>query len=220
MNVENLDQDTVTLVPHNIDMEENQDLTMYLISNYQLMYRDEKRKRSGIKLEIKFKRKITNEMMTTYLPSVLLMLITYATTFFKPFYFEAALTVNLTTMLVLTTIFTAVMDKLPPTAYVKMVDVWLIIAQCYPFIEVILLTYMEYYREGDDHGEMRINHHGAERIVTVTPPSSSHKVIDVKESSETEDIVAAIESVLTNSKEEGKVTYSMGTRVITLQLNF
>merc|ERR1711888_178353 len=101
-------------------------------------------------------RKITNEMMTTYLPSILLILITYATTFFKTFYFEAALTVNLTTMLVLPTIFTAVMDKLPSTAYVKMVDVWLIMAQIYPFIEVVLLTLMEYHREGGENSEMTI----------------------------------------------------------------
>ena len=46
-----------------------------------------------------------NEFLTTYLPTVLLILITYATTFFKPFYFEAALTVNLTVMLVMTTLF-------------------------------------------------------------------------------------------------------------------
>ena len=43
------------------------------------------------------KRKILSEMMTTYFPSFLLMMITYATTFFKPFFFEAALSVNLTT---------------------------------------------------------------------------------------------------------------------------
>ena len=90
-----------------------------------------------------------NEMMTTYLPSVLLILITYATTFFKPYFFEAALTVNLTTMLVMTTIFMTVMQMLPCTAYVKMVDIFLIFGQLYPFAEVVLLTIMEYNREDD-----------------------------------------------------------------------
>ena len=110
---------------------------------------------------------IMNEMMTTFLPSVILILITYATTFFKAFYFEAALTVNLTTMLVLTTIFIAVMDKLPSTAYIKMVDIWLIFAHIIHFTEVMLLTMLEYYRPG---GELGINHHGTERIVTVGSP--------------------------------------------------
>ena len=56
-------------------------------------------------MEIVFKRRLTNELMTTYLPSLLLLLMSYATTFFKPFYFEAAVTVNLTVMLVSTTLF-------------------------------------------------------------------------------------------------------------------
>ena len=113
-------------------------------------------------MTIILKRKIMNEMMTTYLPSVLLILITYATTFFKPYFFEAALSVNLTTMLVMTTIFMTVMQMLPATAYVKMIDIFLIFGQLYPFCEVVLLTMMEYRREGDGSGEE-------------TPESDSHK---------------------------------------------
>ena len=46
-------------------------------------------------------------------------------------------------MLVMTTIFTNLMDKLPPTAYVKMIDIWLIGGQLIPFIEVVFLTIIE-----------------------------------------------------------------------------
>ena len=92
------------------------------------------------------RRKILSEMMTTYFPSLLLMMITYATTFFKPFFFEAALSVNLTTMLVMTTIFISKMESLPPTSDIKMIDIWLILCQIYPFVEVVLLTAMEYQR--------------------------------------------------------------------------
>merc|ERR1711928_334684 len=77
-----------------------------------------------------------SEMMTTYLPSILLLMITFATTFFKRIYFEAALTVNLTNMLVMTTIFTSVMDRLPTSSYLKMIDLWLIFCQLIPFAEV------------------------------------------------------------------------------------
>ena len=149
MNVESLDEDTVTLVPGKIEMIENKELTMYTIEKWELVYKD-KNTNAGIKMTVVLTRKITNEMMTTFLPSVLLFLITFATTFSKPFYFEAALTVNLTTMLVLTTIFITVIDKLPSTSYVKMIDVWLIFAQLIPFTEVVMLTAMEFYREGDD----------------------------------------------------------------------
>ena len=74
-------------------------------------------------------RRIINEVLTTYLPTVLILFIVYATTFFKPFYFEAVVTVNLTSLLVLTTLFISVSKSLPPTAYVKMIDIWLIFAQ-------------------------------------------------------------------------------------------
>ena len=56
-------------------------------------------------MEVKFKRRLVNELLTTYLPSFLLLFISYATTKFKAFYFEAAVTVNLTVMLVATTLF-------------------------------------------------------------------------------------------------------------------
>ena len=98
-------------------------------------------------MEVTFKRKIMSEMMTTYFPSLLLMMITYATTFFKPFFFEAALSVNLTTMLVMTTIFISKMEGLPPTSATKMIDYWLILCQLVPFAQVVLLTAMEYLRE-------------------------------------------------------------------------
>merc|ERR1712016_242532 len=93
--------------------------------------------REGIWMTIVLRRKIMSEMLTTYLPSVLLMMLTFATTFFKPFFFEAALSVNLTNMLVMTTIFISVMEKLPLTSYPKMIDYWLIFCQLVPFAEVI-----------------------------------------------------------------------------------
>ena len=94
------------------------------------------------------------EMMTTYFPSILLMLITYATTFFKPFFFDSDLGVNLTTMLVMTTIFISKMEGLPPTSATKMIDYWLILCQLVPFTQVVLLTAMEYLRlDGQEQGE-------------------------------------------------------------------
>ena len=56
------------------------------------------------------------------------------------------------------------MEKLPPTAYVRMVDIWLIFGQLIPFIEVVLLTLRELYTEQEE-----INHHGSERNVGSSP---------------------------------------------------
>ena len=97
MRVKSGDRETVRLFPGNLTMEQPLDMTLFSITDYRL-----DNVTTGIHLTIKMKRKITSEMMTTYFPSLLLMMITYATTFFKPYFFEAALSVNLTTMLVMT----------------------------------------------------------------------------------------------------------------------
>ena len=109
--------------------------------------------KKGIRMVFVMKRKITSELMTTYFPTILLTAITFATTFFKPLFFEAALSVNLTTMLVMTTIFISKLESLPPTSDIKMIDIWLILCQIYPFAEVVLLTAMEYKREEKKKGK-------------------------------------------------------------------
>ena len=59
----------------------------------------------GVKMEITFKRRLTNEIMTTFIPSFFLILISYATLYFKSFYFEAVVTINLSVLLVATNLF-------------------------------------------------------------------------------------------------------------------
>ena len=136
MDVGSLDQYSVTLLPHEVSLLQSKDMTLFEITDIVLV--NDTRRKSGIRMAIVMKRKIMSEMMTTYFPSLLLMMITYATTYFKPFFFEAALTVNLTNMLVMTTIFISVMEKLPLTSYPKMIDIWLIFCQLLPFSEVNL----------------------------------------------------------------------------------
>ena len=109
-----------------------------------------------------------NELLTTYLPTVLILTIVYATNFFKPFFFEAVVTVNLTALLVLTTLFISVSSTLPPTAYVKMIDIWLIFSQLIPFTEVLIHTFMECMREEEDR---EVNHHG--KAINVGEPGGN-----------------------------------------------
>ena len=63
---------------------------------------------SGLNVVIILQRRIINQLLTTYLPSILILIIVYLTSFFKPFFFEAVVTVNLTALLVLTTLFISV----------------------------------------------------------------------------------------------------------------
>ena len=145
----------MTLRPNHIILKEDPKLTLFRIVDYSLDYWKSGAK--GVRMDIRLQRIITSELMTTYFPTFLLLLITFATTFFKPFFFEAALSVNLTTMLVMTTIFMNVMQMLPNTAYVKMIDIWLVFCQLVPFTEVVLLTAMEYIREDQEQDKDKEN---------------------------------------------------------------
>ena len=121
---------------------DDKDLVMFTITDLRL----EKRKEQ-VHMVISLKRKIQTEMLTTYLPTLLLLITTYATTFFKAIYFEASLTVNLTIMLVMTTIFTSKIEELPPTSDTKMIDIWLIFCLLVPFAFTLIQTAIECYRE-------------------------------------------------------------------------
>ena len=157
------DTKRVRLVAGEMLMEQDSNMNLFTITDHQLVNTSLPRK--GVSMEIKFKRKIMSEMMTTYLPSMLLMMITYATTFFKPLLIEAALSVNLTTMLVMTTIFMSKMEGLPPTSDIKMIDIWLILCQLVPFAHVVLVTTMEYIRD-DKPREKYVKRTGEDPSIT------------------------------------------------------
>ena len=150
------DKATVSLISERLILSQDVDMPIFHIESLAVVNKTFRGGRRGISAKMVLKRKITSEMMTTFLPSVLLMMITFATTFFKPFFFEAALSVNLTTMLVMTTIFISKMESLPSTSDIKMIDIWLVLCQMVPFAEVVLLTAMEYNRvdslDGSDRG--------------------------------------------------------------------
>ena len=121
---------------------DDKDLIMFTITDLRL------ENRAGlVHMVISLKRKIQTELLTTYLPTLLLLITTYATRFFKSEYFEASVTVNLTIMLVMTTIFTSKIEELPPTSDTKMIDIWLIFCLLVPWAFTLIQTAIECYRE-------------------------------------------------------------------------
>ena len=157
MSIQEKEKTKVQLVPDELEMFQKTTMAIFFFTHVTLTYKNESSLDEGIHLVLRMKRIITSEMMTTYLPTALLLLITYSTTFFKPCFFEAALSVNLTTMLVMTTIFISKMESLPQTSYMKMIDIWLILCQLAPFAQVVIVTSMEYFRKDDYDGhQMRM----------------------------------------------------------------
>ena len=92
-------------------------------------------------------------------------------------FFQAVITVNLTSMLVLTTMFINVSNSLPKTSYMKMVDAWLLFNLLYPFIVVLIHTYMDSLRDDEDR---EINHHGKTVSINGEPEENEQGGISIK----------------------------------------
>ena len=119
------DLETVMLLPHRMNMrlsrnsssQEPVELPLFNIIRWELTQRNSDCPKEGIRMVTVLRRKPWREVFTTYLPTILLIMTTYVTTFFKPLFFEAALGANLTTMLMMTTIFMTNLSELTDTAY-------------------------------------------------------------------------------------------------------
>ena len=127
---------------------EDRDLTMFKVTNLTLSKTEFG---NMVFMALNLKRKVTTELLTTYFPTILLLLITYTTVFFDKDLFGDVIAVNLTIMLVMTTIFTSKIEELPPTSDMKMIDIWLIFCLVVPFLEVILRTAIECMKNCNCH---------------------------------------------------------------------
>ena len=93
------DRETVMLLPNKMNMviswnsskQELVKLPLYNIIGWELTQRNSDCPEEGIKMVV----------VTTYLPTILLLMTTYVTNFFQPEFFEAALGTNLTTILMM-----------------------------------------------------------------------------------------------------------------------
>ena len=138
----------IDLLPGLLEYSGSTDLAQYYVMDYQI-YSQPIKGKGGVQVSITLGRRLLGTVLTVYVPTVLLNIIGHSTNYFKDFFFEAVVTINLTCMLVLVTLFISVSDSLPKTSYIKMVDFWLIFNLTLPFAEVLLHTYMESLNEDD-----------------------------------------------------------------------
>ena len=70
--------------------------------------------------------------------------VSFSTNYYGKNHFDAIVTVNLTAMLVLATLFITINAELPTSSTIKWIDIWMLFALSFPFMEVILHTAMEW----------------------------------------------------------------------------
>ena len=97
-------------------------------------------------IKITLGRQLLGTVLNIFIPTIVLNIISYTTNFYKDDFFETVVAINLTTMLVIVTLFVSVSENLPATSYMKMMDIWLLFNLLVPFILIIIHTYMENLR--------------------------------------------------------------------------
>ena len=93
-------------------------------------------------IEFTLQRMYSYYLATTYLPSICLLLAAEITLFIDESHFEATTMVALTSMLVMYTLYQSSSQSLPPTSYLKMIDVWLLPGLIIPFVVFLLEVYL------------------------------------------------------------------------------
>ena len=113
----------------------------------------------NVVVTVSIARMLMSIILTTFLPTIILNLIGHTANYFKPFFFEAVIALNASVMLVLTTMFINVSNNLPKTAYIKMIDIWLLFNLFKPFVDIIMQTFIESLKTDEEEGR-EVNHHG------------------------------------------------------------
>nr|XP_045595897.1 uncharacterized protein LOC123756697 isoform X1 [Procambarus clarkii] len=120
---------------------------------------------SGLQAIVQMKRLYTTQVVTVFIPTTLINVISFATFLFKWFDFQNRIMVSLTALLVLSMLFSQISDNLPKTSYVKLIDIWFFSSIMFSFLTVLLHTVVEY------------NHHYS----SPTAPSSSPCLLETGE---------------------------------------
>ena len=66
------------------------------------------------------------------------------TVYFKDEHFKTSIPVAITSMLVMYTLNQSVSSKLPPTSYVKFIDIWILFGMSQPFFIILILVLVEH----------------------------------------------------------------------------
>ena len=103
-------------------------------------------KRNCLKIDLIFKNQFGYYISSAYIPSCLLLTISYITFYFTLDDFSNRITVSLTSLLVLSTFFSQVAAGLPKTSYMKLIDIWFMGSIVINFFIVTLLVLIEQFR--------------------------------------------------------------------------
>ena len=148
------DRKTVTLVTGDLEMDTERELAKYFVVEESPSFI--KVDSHEIRMKLVLKRPFTSATMTAFIPSLLLICCSYVTSFFRlPNFFNAAIAANLTVLLTMRTLISDVSKGIAETSYIKWLEFWLLFCTFVPFVQVILITIIEWLRNQEDMEEKK-----------------------------------------------------------------
>ena len=122
--------------------------TQKLIGQYEIMgwkiENQQKESKNVITISISLDKRQISILMMTYLPALLMNIINQATNYITgDSAYDLIITVNITSMVVLASIYMSVSMSLPNTPDIKPVEVWLVFSIAYPFLVIITNVVMQ-----------------------------------------------------------------------------
>jgi hypothetical protein len=164
----------VQLVPVSMGVNQGIELMHFDVVGFQFV---SAMNNSQLQAHIKFQRKLMYQMTNTYLPTISLLMIVELTMYIDESRLEIAVTLSLTVMLVMYTFYQSISLLIPPTAYLKFIDYWLIFCLLGPFLIFITECYWYLYQSRPDTGWMKdeskissilLNHKSLTRTIIVS----------------------------------------------------
>ena len=99
---------------------------------------------TGLTVSVKLGSNLMSVFLVTYLPTILMNLINQATNYLETENkCDLVITVNVTCMMVLASVYLSVSTSLPSTPAIKPVEVWLLFNLAYPFLVIITNIVLE-----------------------------------------------------------------------------
>ena len=97
-----------------------------------------------LRISVQFRQKFLSIFMVTYLPTILMNIINQATNYLSgDSKYDLVITVNITSMMVLASIYLSVSTSLPSTPNIKPVESWLLTNLAYPFLVILVNTALQ-----------------------------------------------------------------------------
>ena len=113
-------------------------------------------------IEVELGRDFTSIFTITYLPTILMNIINQATNYLdNAEHLELIITVNITSLMVLSALYISVSNSLPATSDIKHVDIWLLFSLFIPFC-FVLLNILMYVTSQAKGGEGQVTPMGGE----------------------------------------------------------